>query len=653
MPNKLYLKRKSDFLKMKNYCLLLLLLAQNLLAQNQLSIQKIPEKFRQNMDAVIRYDNTELTIESTGKYILKKNWAITIFNEKGEENFATFSVNYDKFSKINKIEGAIFDQTGKELKKLKNNEIKDYSTDGNDAGVTDNRLKIAEFDKKFFPFPYTIVFSYEAASTNMLFLPSWFPIVYENISAESSKFTVICPLAIKYQKKEEHLPNKSKISTFENNRIEEWEITNFTSPELEPYIEEPSVPKVILAPIDFKIDEFRGTANTWAELSTFYHNLNKDRDILTEKTNTEIKELIKNEKNTEQKVKKIYEYMQARTRYQSIQLGIGGWQTRLASEVTEKGYGDCKALTNYTIALLKIANITAYPALIKAGDNETITKADMPKMGFNHVIACVPIEKDTLWLECTSQDNPFGYQGDFTGNRKALLVKPTNGSLVNTTQYTPEQNLLRRKAQIFITDEGNSQIKMNTLYTGIQQEYRSSLYKNKNPVEQKDWLTSRYQLPNIQIIKHSYEKENNKIPKLSETIEITSSKLGSITGKRMFINPNLFSIGISPPLADSNRVNRLYLNPNSENYIDIDSLELQLPANFKIETLPKDFNLKYTFGEYQTNIKKMGENSLIYYRRLKMKAGHYPKEQYAELVDFYKKIKVNDRQRVVLLKKET
>jgi hypothetical protein len=75
-------------------------------------------------------------------------------------------------------------------------------------------------------------------------------------------------------------------------------------------------------------------------------------------------DLVKGFDDPVEKVRTLYNYMQQRTRYVSIQVGIGGWQPFLASVVDEKGYGDCKALAHYMKSILDAVGIRSVYTLV-------------------------------------------------------------------------------------------------------------------------------------------------------------------------------------------------------------------------------------------------------------------------------------------------
>jgi hypothetical protein len=622
-------------------------------AQGEFSVSRIPDSLKKDANAVIRFDETIFTLESLSKCKTQKHWAVTIFNEVGEKNYSTFSAHYDKFSKVKAIEGEIFDQYGKSLKKLKKSDIQDIGYGAFQNDITDNRIKIAEFDKKYYPFPYTVEFSYDEESSNMMFMPSWDPIDYEKIGIQQSHFIFKTANGLTFRKKEINLKSPSIKSNNGDYLIETWELKNMVPYDMEEFSTSEDYPHVKFAPKYFILDGYEGQMNTWEQFSSFSYNLNKDRDQVPEATIVKLKEFIGDEKDKEKIIKKVYEFVQANTRYMSIQLGVGGWQTMLAKDIADRGYGDCKALSNYTVALLKKMGIMSHVALIKAGEEHNFANDnyEFVRSNFNHVIACVPMQKDTIWLECTSQTNPFGYQGDFTGNRKALIVKETGGKLVNTTKYKSQDNLQNRTANINIDDVGNAKVVVKTIYTGIQQESKSSYFLNLNQKEYKDKLIQKINIQNFEIEKIESKIVKNKIPAFEETINLYVNKLTNTSGNRLFLKTNLMTGFLTLPVKTDIRKNLLYLNPNVYTFCDNDTIKYTLPKGYTVEFLPKSITEKQEFGEYKTST-KFENDQVIFTRSIVLNGGTYPKEAYENWINFIKIVNKNDAQKLVLIKKQ-
>ncbi len=58
----------------------------------------------------------------------------------------------------------------------------------------------------------------------------------------------------------------------------------------------------------------------------------------------------------------------------------------------------------------------------------------------NPIILCVPLDKDTVWWECTNQNITFGYLPISSQGRYALLIKSSGGELVKTSSFRGNAN---------------------------------------------------------------------------------------------------------------------------------------------------------------------------------------------------------------------
>ena len=605
----------------------------------------IPEAMRRNAYAVIRLHETTFTVKSAGEAVEKVHYVVTVLNERGKSQ-AKLKVYYDRLSHVDNVQGTLYDESGKQVSRLKKANVQDVGLEDAGTFVGDSRAKMAEF--ACIQYPYTVEFEYEVTTYNLIFYPIWQPQDDDEVSIEKALFKVLMPTGMELRYKELNTA-KAAVTTVATGRQYAWNVSNLPTFQWEKQSlsSDVQVSVVYTAPTDFEVQGYKGNMRTWADAGKFYHTLNDNRDGLSEEVKQKVRQVVAGETDVTKKIKKIYEYLQANTRYVGIQLGIGGWQTFTALEVTDKGYGDCKALSNYTKAMLKTVGIESYCTLVNAGEDEPEVMTDFPNLYFNHVIVCVPTPKDTVWLECTSQTNAFGYQGTFTGNRHALVITPTGGKLVKTTRYKASDNVRNRRISVAMDETGNAKATVTSLYTGEQQEDLEYIMHQLGMEDQKKALYKRINIPSFEINQFSLAQKKDRIPSVTETLALTVRQCASKSGTRLFVIPNLMNAASPLPPKAENRQTELVLRSGYQN---ADTVVYQLPKGYGVEFLPDDVRMESKFGTYAASM-RASEGQVSYMRHLTVNRGRYPASAYNEWVDFSKKIAKADKAQIVLVNK--
>lgn len=611
------------------------------------SIASIPQALLKNANVVYRNHDIKVEIENLGKMRVTEKYAVTILNEAGEK-YAQFGEPYDKLSSIKDIDGKLYDANGRKIKDLKKSDIKDVSNVNDISLFDDNRVKLHNFYCK--AFPYTVEYESEVVYDGTLFIPPFFPQQSYLIAVERTNYMLIAPASLTVIYKKINYDKDPLITDDKNNKVYQWHAEQLPALQREPFSPSFSriVPNVRLALSEFEFEGYKGNNNSWKEFGKFVYELKKNRDELPGTIKQEVQRLTNGYNSNEEKVKRLYEYLQDNTRYISIQLGIGGLQPFDAKYVANNRYGDCKALSNYMYALLKEAGIPSIYTIINAGDDESDIFTDFTTNQFNHVILCVPNGKDSLWLECTDQYKSAGYMGDFTGNRHALLITEEGGILVTTPQYNMGDNLQLRKIKAVLTDNGTLNITTGSQYYAMQQDDLHWYINHTAKDKWKENLQSNFDFSTYNINSFEYKEQKGRIPCMTELLDISVSNYATITGKRLFIVPNIMNRTSRRLSADSTR--KFDLNMGYA-YKDIDSVEIQLPAGFIQESIPQDATISSKFAAYRSSV-TIKDGKILYYRQMEYKGGRYPASDYPELVKFYEAVYKADRNKIVLVKKE-
>lgn len=608
-------------------------------AQN-LSLLTISKELTENANACIRSQDIVVNINARNSMSIKTKRVVTVLNEQGIRHIDA-SQYYDKSLKILSIEAKILNSNGLEIKKIKRKDFRDQSLS---EGMYSD-IRILQIDYTPISYPFTVVFECEIETINTAFLPSWTPLENYFLSTENSKIAFNYPSDLGFKFKEDNFEGYA-IEKTEKEGFLSFEAKNIQAIRNEDYA--PSLKKftpiVIFGLNKFHLEGVDGEAEDWKSFGKWrFDKLIEGTDELPQETKDKIISLVGNEKNDLKKAKIVYEYVQNKTRYVSIQMGIGGWKPMLAKDVDRLGYGDCKALTNYTRALLNVVGVDSYYTSVFAGNSKIDFTEDFVSMQGNHIILALPYDGTICWMECTSQTMPFGFLGDFTDDRLALIVTPEGGELIRTQQYSDLDN-----SQI---TTGNYTLNSNGKLNGsVSIKSKGTQYDSKYLLERKsiDELDRHYKnyfstINNLNWKNHVFEN-NKEVIEFTEKIDVEAENYASKNGTNLMFALNAFNQYTSIPKRHRTRTSPFEI---SRGFYDYDDIIINLPDDYLVEFIPEAVEFQEKFGHYKTEI-QLNDNKVIYKRSLTINKGFYSKSEYEDYRKFIEKIAKNDNAKLML-----
>lgn len=626
---------------MRPFLVLLLSLygAGMLTAQGAWAAADISPDLQDKANSVVRLYELRFEVLNPGEALETEHRVVTLLNGKAaSESEQVFT--YDNLVRIEEIEGTVYDASGQLVRRIRKKEIDDVKY--LEYFVSDNRMKVLRFPR--LSYPYTIEYTVVRRYKGLMFYPVFAPQSVPDQSVVSALFDVQMPPGLELRYKERNVMENSKTGPLR------WEFHHLKAYEPEPFSPEGHdlLPVVLTAPSQFSLEGYEGDMRSWKSFGQFIQTLNEGKEVLPAATVEKIRQITADCPDIVCKTRRVYAYLQDNTRYFFVGLGIGGWQPMSAGEVDRTKYSDCKGLSNYTVALLRAAGVEGYYTLIRARAEEQKAQfPDFPNAWFNHVIVCVPLEQDTLWLECTSQTESFGFLSDFTDNRPALIITPDGGQLTYTPKYDESVNTIRRTTLIDLTPDGSAAVHSVALFQGLAQNLPASL-ATVSQEQQRQYLYDRLPVRDFDLKAATFERKNDRLPEVRQTLEINMPRLATPSGKRLFLPLAIFSEKQTPPPpARSER--RFPVQAHARGVTEEDELFITLPQGFALENPVPEIALNAPFGQYTLSV-KVEENVLHVRRRLVLTPAIHPKDQYGALVEFLQNVAKADKTKAVLVR---
>ena len=566
-------------------------------------------------------------------------------NDKRAEELACFVYYTDAFRSISSFSGTI-ETGGKVIKRIKQSDL--YTVQDSKEFADDTYLNVYSPEAGCpyeVEYKYTISFHKAIAS-----FPAFMPVSAADTPVREASYTILVPPDYRIQYKSSFEPvvgqEKDKMSY-------SWKIQDYKGLVLEdhmpPLLE--TVPYAFASPVDFRYSGTGGCQSSWKEAGEWLNSIMPKDFMLPPELAAKVHQLTDGCRSDLEKLRKLYEWLGEYTRYVSIQFGIGGYSPMPPSRVYKTGYGDCKALSFLLKQMLSEIQIHSEYFIIntdrkKLYDNYSVIGQ------MNHAMLCVPLQSDTVWVECTNAKIPLGYRHSDAAGHQVVLITGQGGKETTIPDYPDSLKTDTDYARIEVTPDGKASIRARRIRRLAEAEPYISF--NSLDAKKKNAVLSRYMKchPNalsIDAFKDNfldYDGTPGYIPEVEVEFSFTSDNFAKLSGNRIFVPVNIYNIGMKT--QRSARVHDLVFNGGGTDRYEY---EIVLPEGYAIEVLPESKSISHPSCDCTVSYSQEGNSVFVTFNSL-CRPCRLPASSYGEYASFAKAFNKAADATIVLIKKE-
>jgi hypothetical protein len=496
-----------------------------------------------------------------------------------------------------------------------------------------------------------IRFVTERDSTKTVIPNEWYDLnLFENTyPIEHAIYKVIAPKKRPLQKIAILDKFKESITYTEKNSkdniIYEWEAKNVPR-----IFKEPSMPSLISVMQRILVS----TIPDWKKISIWYWYLcepaiNATNDAMKEK----VKELTKNAKTDEEKIKNIYYFVAQQIRYMGLTTEdeAPGFEPHESKLTFNNRYGVCRDKAALLVSMLDLAGFKAYPVLIKVGPK---LDEEVPLPYFNHAISCVELNGKYIFMDPTDENSKKMLPA-YLNNRSYLIAKP-QGDTLRTIPISPaEDNLVVINTKGTLDEKNNLSAIVNISFNGINDTSYRNYFVRLNDSQRKSFFEKvlRNSIPSANLINYTLRPANILNTKIPITLQLeykASDILISNNGNALLEVPWLGrTIGIVNFIIGNTGLNKRkypFVTTIACGYTENINIEI-LDKNLKIISLPKYKSNNNKFTKYQQNL-QLKNGNLIGNNKFLLKVVEFSPKEYLDLKQTLKDIEIDMKKMPIL-----
>ncbi len=458
----------------------------------------------------------------------------------------------------------------------------------------------------------------------------------------SSKMTLIAPLSVKLST----LPHNAASMTTTRKASADGKKVTYTwkMAGLPPLVPEPMMP-----PANSLIPWVEiSTVPSWQAISKWYHGLAAGQMTVSPEIKETVKTLTAGKTTDTDKARAIYYWVEGRTRYVALELGLSAFQPHPAAAVCRNRYGDCKDMATLLVTMLHEAGIkTAWPVLLGAGSQQPVSSYLAAPLFFNHAIVRADIDGKPYWLDSTAQMCPFG---DIPGSDRgvdALVVRNGVGTFEKIPLGSPADNSQATLTTVALHADGSAdcvtKITLNgDAGLGARISFRGLQTAQVRPAFQN--MVSSFS-PNAKLADYTLSDLNDRDQPVVFTIKYHAPLWATRTSHLLILT------GKDMTAAPYDRTDRTFPLYESKTGGATDDTVITLPPGYALEDKPEDIHETTQIGDVLATTTLSGD-TLTQHLAVTSRPGQIAPDAYTAAKTQHEKIVALRRQPIVLLRSD-
>jgi transglutaminase-like putative cysteine protease len=378
------------------------------------------------------------------------------------------------------------------------------------------------------------------------------------------------------------------------------------------------------------------TDPSWHNFAKWWAQLVEPQMTMTPELKDKVKELVKDAKNDDEKIRKIYDFVAQDIRYRG--LGVGprtGYTPRTAHETMTSRWGVCRDVSILMTAMLRDTGIDAYPVLTNVGDPV------LPKIaydGFNHAIVAVK-NKTGGWtyMDPTAKNNNALLPGN-EAEQDTLIATLKGAPLSKIPAADPSVNLGHAIANTTIGADGSMTSKVTLKTKGMFDLVVRSVAAMMSEDQQKEIVESllHHSLPDAQLVSFSMTSALALFTPMEVDIEIkvpdAAPKTGDYRLLRTIVTSGALGLveNVLPQLLGQTPTRKYGLD--AQVTFQYDQTEtITVPAGTKILALPNPAKASNSVSQLSSSCTKKDATTITCQRSFALKSRHISPAQYSAL----------------------